>query len=107
MITPNKQTVLTDFYTSITIIYPPITQTKIVLHPPGYISPERASGMPATTAAYLWSLSATLYAALCGQGPFDDRDDSTATLSQRVSASSLLLRSLHEIVNTLLCRDPT
>ena len=60
---------------------PSITRIGIVLGTPGYRAPERANGMPATPAADLWSLGATLYAALCSQGPFDDRDDALATLS--------------------------
>jgi len=109
MITPDGQAVLTAFGLAGTAGDPPVTRTGTVLGGPGYLAPERADGMPATPAADLWSLGATLYAALCGQGPFDDRDDAPATLSAVADADPPHLAgpgSLYEIVNALLCRDP-
>ena len=109
MITPDGQAVLTDFGIAGTAGDPSITRTGIVLGTPSYMAPERANGMPATPAADLWSLGATLYAALCGQGPFDDRDDALATLSAIANEDPPHLTgdgSLYEIVNALLCRDP-
>ena len=72
------------------------------------MAPERANGMPATPAADLWSLGATLYAALCGQGPFDDRDDALATLFAIANEDPPHLTgdgSLYEFIKALLCRD--
>jgi eukaryotic-like serine/threonine-protein kinase len=46
---------------------------------PYYLAPERAIGLLATPAADLWSLGATLYAAVEGRSPFD-RDDRAAVL---------------------------
>ena len=109
MITADGQAVLTDFGIAGTAGDPSITRTGIVLGTPGYMAPERANGMPATPAADLWSLGATLYAALCGQGPFDDRDDALATLSAIANEDPPHLTgdgSLYEIVNALLRRDP-
>ena len=109
MITPDGQAVLTAFGTAGRAGDPPATRTGTVLGRPGYLAPERANGMPATPAADLWSLGATLYAALCGQGPFDDRDDALATLSAIADEDPPQLAgggSLSEIVNALLCRDP-
>ena len=109
MITPDGQAVLTDFGIAGTAGDPSITRIGIVLGTPGYMAPERANGMPATPVADLWSLGATLYAALCGQGPFDDRDDALATLSAIANEDPPHLTgdgSLYEIVNALLCRDP-
>ena len=109
MITPDGQAVLTAFGAAGTAGDPPVTPTGTVLGRPGYLAPERANGMPATPAADLWSLGAILYAALCGQGPFDDRDDARATLSAIAGEDPPHLvgdGSLYEIVNALLCRDP-
>jgi serine/threonine protein kinase len=108
MITPDGQAVLTDFGIAVTVGDPSITRAGIV-GTPGYIAPERANGRPATPAADRWSLGATLYAALCGQGPFDDRDDALATLSAIANEDPPHLTgngSLYEIVNAMLCRDP-
>src|SRR5690242_4017141 len=109
MITPDGQAVLTAFGLAGTAGGPPVTRAGTVLGRPGYLAPERANGMPATPAADLWSLGATLYAALCGQGPFDDRGDALATRSAIAGEDPPHLAgagSLYEIVNALLCRDP-
>jgi tRNA A-37 threonylcarbamoyl transferase component Bud32 len=109
MITPDGQAVLTAFGAAGTASDPPVTPTRTVLGRPGYLAPERANGMPATPAADLWSLGAILYAALSGQGPFDDRDDALATLSAIAGEDPPHLvgdGSLYEIVNALLRRDP-
>ncbi|HEX5295862.1 MAG TPA: protein kinase [Streptosporangiaceae bacterium] len=115
MITPDGQAVLTAFGTAGTAGTggtagdPPVPRTGTVPGHPGYLAPERANGMPATPATDLWSLGATLYAALCGQGPFDDRDGALATLSAIAGEDPPHLAgdgSLYEIVNALLRRDP-
>src|SRR6185437_16135969 len=103
LITPGGQAVLTAFGAAGT------SGTAGTAGRPGYLAPERASGMPATAAADLWSLGATLYAALCGQGPFDGRGDALATLAAVAGEDPPRLvggGSLSEIVNALLCRDP-
>jgi tRNA A-37 threonylcarbamoyl transferase component Bud32 len=109
LITPDGQAVLTAFGTAGPAAGPSVTRTGTVPGRPGYLAPERASGMPATPAADLWSLGATLFAALCGQGPFDDRGDALATLSAIAGEEPPRLAggsSLSGIVNALLCRDP-
>jgi hypothetical protein len=50
---------------------PRITSTGMVLGTPSYMSPEQATGEPATTASDLWGLGATLYYAVEGVSPFD------------------------------------
>jgi len=47
---------------------------EILTGSPCYLAPERARGQPATPAADLWSLGATLYAAVQGRPPFDGDD---------------------------------
>jgi tRNA A-37 threonylcarbamoyl transferase component Bud32 len=104
MITSDEQAVLTDFGIAVTVDDP-----SVVAGTPGFTAPERASGMPATAAADRWSLGATLYAALSGHGPFDDREDATATPSAIAGQDPPHLNgdgSLYEIVNALLRRDP-
>lgn len=59
---------------------PRLTATAGILGTPGYLAPERARGEPPTPAADMFSLGATLYAAVEGRGPFD-RHGEYATLT--------------------------
>src|SRR5919199_36398 len=47
-----------------------VTSTGLVLGSPAYLAPERARGDAPTPAADLWSLGATLFAAVEGRSPF-------------------------------------
>jgi hypothetical protein len=48
-----------------------ITRSGMVLGTPAYMSPEQVEGKTVTPASDLWSLAATLYAAVEGRRPFD------------------------------------
>ncbi|MFC7644794.1 serine/threonine-protein kinase [Streptosporangium lutulentum] len=56
-----------------------LTSPDALVGSPGYIAPERLRGTGDGPAADLWSLGATLYAAVEGRGPFQ-RDTPVATL---------------------------
>ncbi len=47
-----------------------LTATSMVVGTPGFMAPEQARGEPASPAADVFSLGATLHFALTGQGPF-------------------------------------
>src|ERR671932_1792782 len=47
-----------------------VTSTGLVVGSPAYLAPERARGAAPTPAADLWSLGATLFAAVEGRPPF-------------------------------------
>lgn len=75
---------------------------------PGYLAPERARGEPPTPAADLFSLGATLYAAVEGHGPFD-RDGDFATRTALLSeepAPAVRAGQLAPVLQGLLVKDP-
>ncbi len=73
--------VLSDFGIATIQGDPSLTQAGMVAGTPGFTSPERIRGGPATPASDLWSLGATLYAAVEGRGPFDRAGGSTAIIA--------------------------
>ena len=62
--------VLTDFGLATIPGDPNVTRTGMVLGSPAYIAPERAKDGTAGPEADLWSLGATLYAAVEGKSPY-------------------------------------
>lgn len=62
--------VLTDFGLATIPGDPNVTRTGMVLGSPAYIAPERARDGTAGPEADLWSLGATLYAAVEGKSPY-------------------------------------
>jgi len=75
---------------------------------PCYLAPERASGQPATPAADLWSLGATLYAAVEGRPPFHG-DGPAAVLTAVVSGypdPPSRAGPLWPVISGLLRKDP-
>jgi len=63
------QVKLTDFGISRNVSEVTMTNSGMVLGTPAYIAPEVAAGDPVTNAADLWSLGATLFAAVTGHPP--------------------------------------
>ena len=75
---------LTDFGIARSAGEQTLTATGMLLGSPAYISPEVASGEPASPAADAWGLGALLYAIVEGHPPFD-RGEPIATLTAVVS----------------------
>ncbi|MFB9625479.1 serine/threonine-protein kinase [Nonomuraea helvata] len=109
LITDDRHAILTDFGLASTLDdQGRRTQEGIVVGTPAYIAPERARGGPATPQADLWSLGATLYAAVEGRAPFG--------LSSELATLSAVLTSAPEpfehagplapIITGLLEKDP-
>ena len=110
LITHAGRAVLTDFGIATMAGDPSITRTGVVLGTPGYVAPERVKGEPATQAADLWSLGATLYAAASGRGPYDGYDGVMATMYAIATEDPpppAVGGSLGELIRALLCRDAT
>ena len=72
--------VLTDFGLATAAEDPSLTQTGVVLGSPAFLAPERALDQPVGPASDLWSLGATLYAAVEGRSPYQ-RSSAIATLA--------------------------
>jgi len=84
--------VLTDFGIATFQGDPKLTQTGMVMGSPGFTAPERIQGNPATPASDLWSLGATLYAAVEGHGPFDRAGGAITTMSAIINSDRRPLR---------------
>jgi hypothetical protein len=67
---PDCGAVLADFGVATLEDDAAVTSTGLVIGSPAYLAPERARGEAPTRAADLWSLGATLFAAVEGRSPF-------------------------------------
>jgi eukaryotic-like serine/threonine-protein kinase len=81
---PDDEVVLTDFGMAVADGSTALTAAGKLIGSPAYMAPERARGEPATRAADMWSLGATLYTAVEGRPPFD-RPGALAILTAVVS----------------------
>ena len=85
-----------------------LTTTGSVLGTAEYLAPERLEHKSAEPPSDLWSLGATLYAAVSGESPF--RRDNLATSLSAILASPIPAPPcegpLRELIEGLLVRDP-
>jgi serine/threonine protein kinase len=101
--------VLTDFGIATLEGDTGLTQAGMVMGTPGFTAPERVRGEPASPASDLWSLGATLFAAVEGHGPFDDRRTSLAILAAIANEDPPWPRRagpLRPAIEAMLRRDP-
>ena len=106
---PDRRVVLTDFGIATLEGDSGLTQAGMVMGTPGFTAPERIRGELASPASDLWSLGATLYAAVEGRGPFDDRGNSIAILAAIANSEAPRPRAagpLRPVIEALLNRDP-
>jgi eukaryotic-like serine/threonine-protein kinase len=106
---PDGRAVLTDFGIAKMEGDPSLTQVGMVVGTPGFTAPERVCGQPATPASDLWSLGATLYAAVEGRGPFDRTGGSTSIMAGVAAEEAPRAPSagaLGPVIDALLRRDP-
>jgi hypothetical protein len=87
-----------------------ITTVSMIMGSPAYTAPERARGGSSAPAADLWSLGATLYAAVEGTGPFERDGGPLASLSAVIAdepePSAHAGPLLWPVIDGLLRKDP-
>ncbi len=100
---------LTDFGISRNVSEVTMTSSGLVLGTPAYIAPEVAAGDPVTTAADLWGLGATLFAAVEGRPPYDAGGDALETVNEVVHGDVPAPSEdspLHGVITGLMAKDP-
>jgi len=109
LVTPEGRAVLTDFGIATLHGDPRLTQAGMVMGTPGFCAPERIRGEPASPASDLWSLGATLYAAVEGRGPFEGQGSAMAVLASIVHGDpppATRAGHLEPVILALMKRDP-
>jgi serine/threonine protein kinase len=105
----DDRAVLTDFGIATFQGDPRLTQTGMVMGSPGFTAPERIRGEDASPASDLWSLGATLYAAVEGHGPFERRGSAITTMSAIINEDAPpapTAGALGPVIAALLRREP-
>ncbi|MER7545470.1 serine/threonine-protein kinase [Spirillospora sp. NPDC127506] len=100
--------VLTDFGIATVAGDETLTQAGAIIGSPAYVAPEQARHQKATPASDLWSLGATLYAAVEGRPPFG-RPDVWGVMAAVLSDEPDPLRlagPLAPVLHGLLRKDP-
>ncbi|MEW2360179.1 serine/threonine-protein kinase [Spirillospora sp. NPDC029432] len=101
--------VLTDFGLAFSSGSVSLTRSGHFMGSPAYVAPEVAAGEKATPRSDLWSLGATLFAALEGRPPFE-RENVMATLSALANEPAPPMQNagaLAPVVTGLLEKNPT
>jgi len=105
----DDRAVLTDFGIATFQGDSKLTQTGMVMGSPGFTAPERIRGEDASAASDLWSLGATLFAAVEGHGPFERRGGAITTMSAIINEDAPDAPdagALGPVIAALLRREP-
>ncbi|WP_344867069.1 serine/threonine-protein kinase, partial [Planomonospora alba] len=108
LLADDGRVVLTDFGIASTSHDTGITRTGGMVGTPAFLPPERLHGLPATPESDLWSLGATLYAAVEGRPPFQ-RDTAAATMMAVLSGDPAPLTCtgpLAAVIAGLMAKEP-
>jgi serine/threonine protein kinase len=103
-----KRVVLTDWGLATVEGDATVTRSGMIIGSPAYIAPERARDGTSGPASDLWSLGATLYAAVEGHSPYE-RSSAIATLTALATEEPDPPRHagrLRPVLNGLLRKDP-
>lgn len=110
LVTGDGQLKLTDFGIARGDMSVTLTQTGMVMGTAQYISPEQASGRPATSASDLYALGVVAYECLAGQPPFTgDSPVALALAHTREEPPELpehVPADVDGLVSSLLLKDP-
>ncbi|WP_275412167.1 serine/threonine-protein kinase [Sphaerisporangium rufum] len=108
LLTDDGRVVLTDFGIAVLAGESTLTQTGLVSGSPGFMAPERLQGADDRPESDLWSLGATLYAAVEGRSPYA-RERQTAVLAAVLLYEPHPMRNagpLAPVITGLLEKDP-
>ncbi|WP_125630448.1 serine/threonine-protein kinase [Nonomuraea sp. WAC 01424] len=108
LLADDGRVVLTDFGIAAMEAEAGLTATGGLVGTPAYMPPERLNGEPARPESDLWSLGATLYAAVEGRPPFK-RDSWAATAAAMLRDEPeppVRAGALQPVIMGLLRRDP-
>lgn len=101
---------LTDFGIARAMDAASITRTGAVLGTAAYLSPEQASGRPATPASDIYSLGLVAYECLAGRRAFDAETPVALALAQINEPppllSAVLPQPMRDLVGRALAKDP-
>ncbi|MEU4462619.1 serine/threonine-protein kinase [Streptomyces sp. NPDC024017] len=106
---PGRRVVLTDFGIAAIQDAKALTMVGMLVGSPDYMAPERISGRPQGPPSDIWSLGATLCAALGGRSPFS-RGTTLATLHAVLYEEPELPAAsgpLRDILTSLLAKEPS
>jgi hypothetical protein len=109
LLAPDGRAVLTDFGIATFEGDERLTQAGMVMGTPEFTPPERIRGEPATPSSDLWSLGATLYAAVQGRGPYAGRGDPITTMNAVLHEDAPAAPSagrLGPVISALMRKDP-
>src|SRR6201995_6051058 len=105
----DDRAVLTDFGIATFADDPKLTQTGMVIGSPGFTAPERIRGEDASPASDLWSLGATIFAAVEGKGPYEQRGGAIPTMAAITNGAApepARAGALGPVITALLRREP-
>jgi serine/threonine protein kinase len=108
LLADDGRVLLTDFGIATVPGDPHITQTGVMFGSPAYMAPERVQDSHAGPMSDLWSLGATLYAAVEGRSPFSRPTSmgTLAALSTEPVPPAPHAGPLTPVLNGLLRKDP-
>jgi tRNA A-37 threonylcarbamoyl transferase component Bud32 len=109
LLTPDGRAVLTDFGIATFEGDAQLTQTGMVMGTPAFTAPERIRGEAASPASDLWSLGATLFAAVQGHGPYASRGGALTTMNAVINEETPAAPAagpLGPVIAELMHHDP-